>query len=234
MARLASVSGLAAWGALAVALGVASCKDSDDHHAEPRDIEAAGAGGEPQPASGGSQSSAAEGGAGGTQEEAAGGAPQTSVCPEPTGDGTTHGPFISKDETWSASDNPHLVPDGLSIDATLTLDPCVVVRIGAGRDVLVGGKLLAAGTTDSDGFKPVTIERLDEKNWGSIKSNSAGGEIELHSTSVSGGGAVPAGAKSQQTGMILVEGERALELEPRLTLDSVLLDGSESQGPNAR
>lgn len=207
------------------------CKSDD-----PQQAAAGGSAGEGPDSSEGGMPTKPEAGAAGEGPEAMGGAgaglPLDRPCDTPAGKGTTHGLFVSKDETWTFAGSPYLVPDGLSIDATLTLEPCTVVRVGAGKDILVGGKLLGKGRVDDTGdiAQYTFIQPLDDAPWGAIKSTAAGGEIDLNTAWVEGGGAVPAGTQPQQTGMIVVEGERGLELAPRLTLFDVYLIGSASQG----
>lgn len=147
-------------------------------------------------------------------------------CAEPTGEGTTHEVFVSKNETWTAADSPHLLPDGVLIDATVTIEACAVVRVGGYTDIAVGGELVTLG----EAGRGVTIERLDDAPWGAIVSDSAGGTLDLTHTTVSGGGGVRANVMPLHEGMIRVEGERQLALEPRLRLRHVDLVDSESQG----
>lgn len=147
-------------------------------------------------------------------------------CPEPTGEGTTHERFVSKDETWTAADGPHLLPDGAAIDATLTIEACAVVRVGAFADIAVGGELVTLG----EAGRGVVIERLDADAWRSISSNTAGGKLDLSYTTIVGGGTTGANGMALQTGMISVEGERGVAPESRLRLRHVELVNSESQG----
>lgn len=147
-------------------------------------------------------------------------------CPEPTGEGTTHEKFVSKNETWTAADSPHTLPDGAVIDATVTVEDCAVVRVGASGDLAVSGALVTLGTAG----RGVRIERLEQEAWGAISSTTTGGRLDLEYTSISGGGAVPANGIALQQGMITVEGERELPPDPRLRLRHVKLINSNSQG----
>jgi hypothetical protein len=81
------------------------------------------------------------------------------TCEEPAGPGVVHSGVITSDETWRAEDGPHSVPSALQVRATLTLDPCVVVHVGAGVDIDVGdsttaGRIVANGTAE----RPIRFE----------------------------------------------------------------------------
>jgi len=150
-----------------------------------------------------------------------------SKCVEPTGDGTTHSISVATNETWTAADSPHLVPDGASISATLTIEACAVVRVGAEHDIRVSGELVTLGEADQG----VRIERLDaDVAWGAIYSDSGGGSLDLAYTAITGGGAVPSNGIPQNYGMIIVRGERGLAPDPRLKTVQVALVDSASQG----
>jgi hypothetical protein len=216
-----------------------ACKDDAASKGAPS---AAGAneGGADAQSSGGAGGDAAgspSSGAPGSPGAGAAAALAADLCEPPTGEGTAHGPFVADDETWTAADSPHLVPSGLVVDAVLTLEPCAVVRVGAGQDIHVNGKLRAQGeyraatsVRGQDTLRFVRIERLDAKPWGAIVSSSAGGEVELTATLVDGGGVVPAGTQPLQTGMVVLEGERQTPLAERLTLSVAFLKDSASQG----
>src|SRR5687767_2024980 len=56
------------------------------------------------------------------------------------GPGTDHAGSVTADETWSEADGPHRITFDLSIQgATVTIEPCVEVRIAAGREITIGG-----------------------------------------------------------------------------------------------
>ena len=65
------------------------------------------------------------------------------VCAEPTGAGVTHSDTITADETWRAEDGPHLVPSGVAVRATVTIEPCAVVRVGEGASITIGDSVTA-------------------------------------------------------------------------------------------
>jgi hypothetical protein len=77
-------------------------------------------------------------------------APEPTTCPPPSGPGTEHRAMVAADETWTAAASPHIVPTALDIRATLTLEPCAVVRIAEGSTLTVGdsvtpGRIVALG-----------------------------------------------------------------------------------------
>ncbi|MEM9188999.1 MAG: hypothetical protein AAGF12_07470 [Myxococcota bacterium] len=79
--------------------------------------------------------------------EPATGCPATSIEEHLERAGTVYRPSIQGDETLDLAGSPHRFPHGMNIaeNATVTLEPCALVFVGAGRTVLVGaGALLVA------------------------------------------------------------------------------------------
>src|SRR5687767_14775491 len=77
------------------------------------------------------------------------------ACP-PAGGPTMHATgAVNGEETWTAATRPHIVVVDHSITGTLILEPCVEVRLGAGRAITVreGGTLRAEGTE----ARPISI-----------------------------------------------------------------------------
>ena len=75
---------------------------------------------------------------------------EPAACAAPTGPGTEHRATITADETWTAAASPHLVPTALAIRATVTLEPCAVVRVAEASTITVGdsvtpGRIVALG-----------------------------------------------------------------------------------------
>ena len=104
-------------------------------------------------------------------------------CPAPTGAGTEHSGVISADETWTAAQSPHIVKFGVDVrGATLTLEPCAVVRVKTGYSITVGGSpgspaaaLIAAGSSSGSSLRPVVIKADDDtKFWGSLQILATG------------------------------------------------------------
>ncbi len=129
------------------------------------------------------------------------------VCAAPTGTGTMH-QSINSPETWTAAASPHVIPFDINIAATLTIEPCAVVRIAVAKTVTVqaNGAFIAAGAPGL----PVTIDSVvSGMPWSSIRA--LGGAISLTHTIVRGGGdrlntlVAYAGAIHLQTGTLHVD-----------------------------
>ena len=56
------------------------------------------------------------------------------VCVAPTGAGTMH-QSITAPETWTAAASPHVIPFDINIAATVTIEPCAVVRIAVEKGI---------------------------------------------------------------------------------------------------
>ena len=134
------------------------------------------------------------------------------TCTAPTGPGTTHG-NISVSETWTAAANPHILPYDMNISATVTIEPCAIVLIGAGKTITVkpGGEFIAAG---GPGL-PVTIGALVPGSaWATIRN--FGGNISLTETIVRDGGFVP----NNNANLVAVSGALQMQITaPVATLD---------------
>lgn len=79
------------------------------------------------------------------------GPPGPAACEPPSGPGTEHRTTITADETWTAAASPHIVPTSLYVRATVTIEPCAVVRVAEGSMVTVGdtitpGRIVALGS----------------------------------------------------------------------------------------
>ncbi len=110
-----------------------------------------------------------------------------SVCAAHLGAGTTHNGDITADETWTAAGSPHLVAADKSITAgaTLTLEPCAEVRMGAGTSLLAFGKLLALG----DATHPITIAAENPTKPFDFVTVRPGGWLDFAYVRVAGGAA---------------------------------------------
>ena len=150
-------------------------------------------------------------------------------CPAPTGAGTTHELFVSANETWTLEGSPHLLPDGLNIEAAavITVEACAVVRVGAGRDINVSGKLVTQG---EDG-KPVRFERLESGSaWGSIVAIRVDAPLSFSYTQLVGGGALPPNGIQEQYGLIRLEATRDAALSRMLHANALSIEGSDTNG----
>ena len=85
---------------------------------------------------------------------------------------TYHEGTISADETWYAADNPHIVTGDVEVEATLTLEPGVLVKFNAGTGLEVGyynpGALAADGTADSTIIFTSNVSPAGPGNWNGI------------------------------------------------------------------
>ena len=84
---------------------------------------------------------------------------------------------IAVDTTWSAANSPYVVAGNLTVaaGATLTLEPGVVVELGAGVNFTVDGRLLAEGN-ETD---PIRFTRAaGASTWGGITINGGVGSPE--------------------------------------------------------
>lgn len=147
-------------------------------------------------------------------------APQT--CAVPSGAGTTH-VGVNSAETWTEAGSPHNLPFDITINAAVTIEPCAVVRIGAGKTVTIPqiGSITASGTAT----QPVTIEALTTgQAWASIRN--LGGTLSLTHTVITDGGA-PLNTTPQIAGAIHMQSSSNIGT---LHLDNVEIVDSRSQG----
>jgi len=158
-------------------------------------------------------------------------APVADECPAPTGPGTKHaGNAIKADETWTAAGSPHVVTFGQQVTAgaTLTIEPCAVVRVQAGYKLVFenGGKLVANGTAQ----KPIRFVADDPaKPWGAL-SVFAPSTLKLAYTTLENGGDEP----SSVYGAIDVRGDQLLAVQELLSVDHVTIKGSANYGVSLR
>lgn len=154
----------------------------------------------------------------------------SSTCPAATGAGTDHPGGISTNTTWTAAGSPHRVPFSFTVaeGATLTLEPCATVKLAAGTNITVQGRLVAAGQAGS----PVTIDSSGPgARWGSIITSAAPAWntgpittfVDLAYTSLINGGNTNVG------GMGLIDLRGHFSSDPRtaiLRVNNVSIDGT--------
>ncbi len=136
-------------------------------------------------------------------------------CPAPTGPGLTHANSIGS-ETWTAAESPHRIPNQVTVQsgATLTLEPCAIVELGAGASITVLGSLVA----DGGATRRVQIRAADAAQpWRWIDA----GQLTLRNTTISGGGQV--NGLAELSAMIRVRGAQ-------IDVQSVVVQGSASVG----
>jgi len=119
-------------------------------------------------------------------------------CPLPSGTVVTHTSQIAASETWLGNGIEHRIPASISIvaPATVTIQKCAYVELGAGVEITVMGdpfgtgtaKLVAAGDDANTGV--VYFVNADTQRWGQLLGYNKNSIIELNYTSLSGGGNV--------------------------------------------
>lgn len=151
-----------------------------------------------------------------------------STCAAPTGAGVAHNSTITANETWKAGDGPHVVTFGIKIDkaATLTIEPCAIVRVQKGYSITVEGNLIAEGTET----KPITFQAdAATSPWGSIEV-FAPGKAKLAYAALSDGGSGGGNA----LGMIEARGDQLAAVQDILKVDHVTVSGSSTYGVSLR
>jgi hypothetical protein len=147
-----------------------------------------------------------------------------SSCPPP-GAPIDHPSTLETDETWGAGIHQIKFTVSIRKGATLTLEPCAVVRIAPSHGISVGtsleaGNLVAKGTAE----RPVTIERLTTA-WASVLV-SAKGKADLTYTKLIGGG----GTASRGGAMLHLFGDQMLPLQVLAKVSHVTVEGSAKFG----
>jgi len=117
-------------------------------------------------------------------------------CGLPSGQTVSHTGQVNADETWEGYGVTHEVPGGLRINApaTVTIEPCAIVSLGASQGIMVNGdsagaraaKLLVAGTDDATGF--VSFVPSSAAAWGFLQGVNERSLIELHHATLTGAG----------------------------------------------
>ncbi len=149
-------------------------------------------------------------------------------CPAVTGAGTPHTDNLSADETWTAAGSPHLVTSSIKVNAgaTLTVEPCAEVRLGAGNHLEVDGKLIAEGTAD----KPITFKQNDANMpWGYLNV-FAPGTISLANATLTGGG----GDDTNSYGALEARGDQLMPAQEVLKVVNVTVVNSAAYGVSLR
>lgn len=166
----------------------------------------------------------------------------TVACPEARGPGTMHEGVIDSDETWTATDSPHIVTFGVEIDgATLTIEPCAVVRVQEGHTISIGGTAGTAGAmlvahgeivprSSGDVRRPVTfLPDTDGTFWGALYVSETG-RLDLEVVDISGGGSHA--TAPNLGGSIVASGGGGPKLVPHVRVVDVRVEDSEGFGVN--
>ena len=150
----------------------------------------------------------------------------TSVaCTTENGTVVTHAADIAADETWAGAGTVHLVtaPIAIVAPATVTLQPCAIVKLSGGASIDVRGDLAGGGiaklVSAGDDFITgrVVFETADASGpaWGRLRGVNKNSIIELDNTVISGGGNV---GGSQLNAVVSMNGSSVL---PDATLKAV-------------
>lgn len=138
-------------------------------------------------------------------------------CAPAAGAGTDHANALAGSETWTAAQSPHRIATQVTVPAgaTLTIEPCAVIELGAGSTLAVNGTLRAEGTAS----RRVQIRAANAAQpWRWID----GGTLFLRYTTISGGGL--ASAQPEQSAMVRVRGATPVDVQ------NVVLEKSASVG----
>ena len=158
------------------------------------------------------------------------------ACGTENGTVVTHAADITADETWAGAGTVHLVtaPIAIVAPATVTVQPCAIVKLsgGAGIDIrgdLAGGgiaKLVSAGNDPNIGR--VVFETADASGpaWGRLRGVNKNSIIELSHTDISGGGNV---GGSQLNAVISMNGSSVLP-DATLKVVDVFIDAPAGVG----
>lgn len=160
-------------------------------------------------------------------------------CAAPSDAGTTHQDNITADETWTAAGSPHILTFGFDVrDATLTIEPCAIVRVKKGYTLGIGqtggagfpaAKLIARGTPT----RPILFENADpDTYWGSL-SVFGTGTADLENVTLKNAGD-PATAQGFG-GALVVHGDdnRAIPIR-NVRAKGVRIEGSAGLGINVQ
>lgn len=159
------------------------------------------------------------------------------ACAPQSGAGTMHGANVLADETWSAAASPHIVTTSINVrGATLTIEPCAVVRLAPGVIVTVGqtpGAAAASIRAHGDAMRTITFTRdTAAMPWGSIRAFPTG-TLDFEHVQLSGGGDP---LTAQQGGGTLIGAGPGgnMGLTPQLRLVDVTIANSMGYGVNVQ
>jgi hypothetical protein len=148
----------------------------------------------------------------------------------------THAANITANETWAGAGTVHLVtvPIAIVAPATVTVQPCAIVKLSgsAGIDVrgdLAGGgiaKLVSAGTDIVTGRVVFETANASGPAWGRLRGLNKNSIIELDNTLISGGGNV---GGSQLNAVVSMNGSSVLP-DATLKVADLLIDAPAGVG----
>ncbi|NOY94179.1 MAG: hypothetical protein GXP55_23610, partial [Deltaproteobacteria bacterium] len=151
------------------------------------------------------------------------------ACPTPSSGPSMHSGAIAADETWSADASPHIVMGSVRIEggATLTIEPCAVVRLASDGRLSAGsssasGHLVAEGTASA----PILFERADATAWDYLMAEPMG-SVRLAYVTLSGGGG---DAVTYDGASLVASGPADRPYVQNLFVDHVTVSGSAGYG----
>ncbi|HMK72045.1 MAG TPA: hypothetical protein VK454_01830, partial [Myxococcaceae bacterium] len=177
----------------------------------------------------------ADGGTGGGPDGGSqdGGVDGGTPCGPANGTVVVHSANINASETWAGDGVTHSVPNSISVNgpATVTVQPCAIVSLALNTSITVnaGGTLLSAGTSAT---RTVSFQRaVGNQPWGILRGTStttATGFIELHWTTLQGGGAF--GGQYHNPAIAMAGFGYSSAPTPMLKVDNVVIDGPQGVG----
>ncbi|HET6279551.1 MAG TPA: hypothetical protein VFH73_01240, partial [Polyangia bacterium] len=139
------------------------------------------------------------------------------------------------------ADSPHVVTSALDVvGATLTIEPCAVVRVKEGFTISFGGgnpgdpaaKLVAHGTFDGTTRRPVIVTSDDEtKYWGTLAFAKTG-SADLEQVILRHAGNPSTIAQNLGGALMIMGDSNGKAPTPTVRAKSLLIDGSASLGIN--
>jgi hypothetical protein len=155
--------------------------------------------------------------------------PIASQCPEPTAAPVAHQANIVADETWGAGLHDVNFDIAIRQNATLTIEPCAVLRVVAHRGIQVGtgnagdgGKLVAKGKA----ALPIVIQGQGAGRWASLQVNPLGLADLAYVTIKDAGDR----ASARGGAALHLVGDGTKPIQPLATVDHVVLEGAEKYG----
>jgi hypothetical protein len=144
-------------------------------------------------------------------------------CAPANGTVVTHGTSIGASETWAGDGVTHSVPNSIDLNApaTVTIQPCAIVSLGAGAtiDVNAGASLVAAGTGPGGS---ISFVRAGGQPWGALRATSATSLVDLSWTTLQGGGGL--GGSYANAAIVGIGAGFTSPPAPHLRLRDVIID----------
>jgi len=103
---------------------------------------------------------------------------------------TYHSGDINSNETWNASDSPHIITTHIEVlnGVTLTIEPGSIVKFGGNLQLIISGTLVANGTTGSHIVFEADETVLGDGHWMNILFTVSDGINILNYCDISKGG----------------------------------------------